>query len=197
MSRGCSELLPAAPTVVAITGEPRAILPHGRKGLGHHWATLTFSVGTLEPRFCPCPRQPLNLSNLGTLASTWVWQLENWLFFPDGGGTEALPTGRGVQILRVTSALLGTPHPGQHGRNGSHGLCGLRKHFAGAYFPEPPSPVASSGPGTPPLPSVPPLSCENRAAATGAGSAPGQLGAAEQGPQSEADSELRACPSSI
>lgn len=111
MSRGCSELLPAAPTVVAVTGEPRAIRPHGRKGLGHHWATLTSSVGTLEPRFCPCPRQPLNLSNLGSLASTWVWQLENWLFFPDGGGTEALPTGRGVQILRATYALLGTPWP--------------------------------------------------------------------------------------
>ena len=60
-------------------------LPSWQKGTGAPRATLTASIGTREPGFCPGPRQPLNLKDLRILASAWVWQLENWLYFPDGG----------------------------------------------------------------------------------------------------------------
>ena len=92
---GPGEPLPSAPAVVAIAGEPGAIGPHGGRGRGHQWTSLTSRVRTPKPGCCPSLRQPLNLSTLVTPASAGVWQLENWLHSPDGE-TEAAPAGRGA-----------------------------------------------------------------------------------------------------
>lgn len=69
-----------------------------------------------------------------------------------------------LRPLRVTSALLGAPYPGWPGRSTVPRSLWFLEALC---FLEPLHPVASSGPGTQALRSVPPLSCENTAAATG------------------------------
>lgn len=75
-----------------------------------------------------------------------------------------LAEGPTLRPLRVTSALLGAPYPGWLGRSTVPRSLWFLEALC---FLEPPHPVASSGPGTQPLRSVPALSCENTAAATG------------------------------